>query len=288
MQRQERLRSVSNLLLSVSLLVIVPLAGARPLRVPGVHQVVGLLVFSGLLFCAWALSRPSSAPISDTSLLARVAGSLFLAPFALVALLWVGLGTPWDSSTIENRMRYAVLVVASVAVTTAFVVAKEALSRPSNTLLPSLALAAGTLSGAGYLVWSSFYLGAFASQVSSGSLPAEIPPIMNILDVLLFVSSALAYCATAALAYSLRKVDWLRAGPARAFTLLSAVAFAFLMLRGLSFPSPDQSPLPWFTRPGFIVGIPAVPWVMPYLLGIVLLRQAGQPEVAPDRPRAVA
>jgi hypothetical protein len=253
-----------------------------------VHQVVGLLVFSGLLFCAWALSRPPSAPISDTALLARVAGSLFLTPFALVALLWVGLGTPWDSSTIENRMRYAVLVGASVAVTAAFVVAKEALSRPSNTLLPSLALASGTLSGAGYLVWSSFYLGAFASQVSSGNLPVGVPPIMNILDVLLFVSSALAYCATAALACGLRKIDWLGPGPARAFTLLSAVAFTFLMLRGLSFPSPDQSPLPWFARPGFIVGIPAVPWVMPYLLGIVLLRRAGQPRVASDHPRSGA
>jgi len=261
--QQQRLRSVSHLVLSASLLIVVPLAGARPLRVPGVHQVVGLLVFSGLLFCAWALSRPTSAPISDTSLLARVAGSLFLAPFALVALLWVGLGTPWDSSTIENRMRYAVLVVASVAVTAAFVVAKEALSRPSNRLLPSLALASGTLSGAGYLVWSSFYLGAFASQVSSGSLAPGVHPVMNILDVLLFVSSALAYCATAALAYSLRKVDWLGPGPARAFAVLSAVAFTFLMLRGLSFPSPGQSPLPWFARPGFIVGIPAVPWVMP-------------------------
>ena len=31
---------------------------------------------------------------------------------------------------------------------------------------------------------------------------------------------------------------------------------------------------PWYMRPGFIAGIPAVPWIMPCLLGVVLLRSA--------------
>jgi hypothetical protein len=30
-----------------------------------------------------------------------------------------------------------------------------------------------------------------------------------------------------------------------------------------------------YTRPGVIAGIPAVPWIMPCLLGVVLLRRAG-------------
>ena len=28
-------------------------------------------------------------------------------------------------------------------------------------------------------------------------------------------------------------------------------------------------------HPGFIAGIPAVPWIMPYLFGVVLLRRTG-------------
>jgi hypothetical protein len=48
-----------------------------------------------------------------------------------------------------------------------------------------------------------------------------------------------------------------------------------LMLRGVSFPIPGGDPAPWYTRPGFIVGIPAAPWFMPYFLGVLLLRRAG-------------
>ncbi len=44
---------------------------------------------------------------------------------------------------------------------------------------------------------------------------------------------------------------------------------------GISFPSPGGDPAPWYTRPGFIAGIPAGPWFMPRLLGVLLLRRAG-------------
>ena len=288
MQSESRFRRVSYLALCASLLVIAPLTAARPLRISGVYEVIGLIVFICLVLCAWALSRPPTSGSSEQALVARFAGFLFLTPFGLVALLWVGLATPWDATTIENRMRYAVLVTASVAVTGAFVVAKEALSASSNRLFPALTLAAGTLSGAAYLVWTSFYLGVFASKVSTGQLSPVLPPVMNILDVLLFVASALAYLATAALAHSLRRANWLRTTPAATFVLVSAIAFTFLMLRGLAFPSPNEGPTPWYMRPGFIAGIPAVPWLMPYLLGIVLLRQAGQPKPTPDRPLPAA
>ena len=283
MKPEQRIRRLSFLVLSASLLVIVPLAAARPLRIPGLDDLVGLVVFTCLVLCAWALSRPAAGPLSEQASLLRVAGFLFLSPFGFVALLWVGLGSPWDATAIENRMRYAVLVMASVAVTVAFVVAKEALSDSSDRLFPALTLAAGTLSGGGYLVWSSFYLGAYASKVATGHLAPFLPSIMDILDVLLFVASALAYFATAALSHSLRRAGWLRPTPAFAFVLLCAVGFTFLMLRGLAYPNPNQGSAAWYTRPGFIAGIPAIPWVMPYLLGIVLLRQAGRPHPTPNR-----
>lgn len=31
----------------------------------------------------------------------------------------------------------------------------------------------------------------------------------------------------------------------------------------------------WYTIPAFVAGIPAVPWIMPCLFGVVLLRRAG-------------
>ena len=32
-------------------------------------------------------------------------------------------------------------------------------------------------------------------------------------------------------------------------------------------------------RPGFVAGIPAVPWIMPFLLGVVVLRRAGDERI---------
>jgi hypothetical protein len=37
-------------------------------------------------------------------------------------------------------------------------------------------------------------------------------------------------------------------------------------------PRCEISPAPWYTSVGFIAAIPAVPFIMPYLLGLVLLR----------------
>ena len=78
-----------------------------------------------------------------------------------------------------------------------------------------------------------------------------------------------------AFAASLGRVQWLGRGAARAFIIVSFVALLFLMIRGLQYPDPRALSTPWYTNPGFVVGIPAVPFIMPFLLGVVLLRRAG-------------
>jgi hypothetical protein len=52
------------------------------------------------------------------------------------------------------------------------------------------------------------------------------------------------------------------------------------VMRGMSFPNPAALSTPWYTRPGFIAGIPAVPFIMPFLLGVVSLRRAGDKQPA--------
>jgi hypothetical protein len=44
----------------------------------------------------------------------------------------------------------------------------------------------------------------------------------------------------------------------------------------LKFPDPISVLAHWHTIPGFVAGIPAVPWIMPCLFGIVLLGRAGR------------
>jgi hypothetical protein len=104
-------------------------------------------------------------------------------------------------------------------------------------------------------------------------MPAAIVSLRDMLDLLLFVAGFLTYLATAAFAASLGRVQWLGRGAARAFMIVNGVALLFLLLRGVQYP--DGRVTPWYTNPGFIVGIPAVPFIMPFLFGVVLLRRAG-------------
>lgn len=95
---------------------LVIIAGAvRALRIPGVYHVIGGALFAAILGAAWKLcGRTTGAGAQDLGQL-RLAGALLIAPFAIVALLWVGVGPPWVATAAENQMRYLVLIVMATA-----------------------------------------------------------------------------------------------------------------------------------------------------------------------------
>jgi hypothetical protein len=251
-------------------------AGVHAFRVPGVYQAVGVAYFAAIAIAAWALgARAIRAGAQDRRSLG-LAGTLLVIPFALVALLWVGLGPPWQANVPENQMRYLVLIVMATALAGGFVVLREALSEAGERFYATLGFAAIMLSGPLYLIWNTFAFAAYFGKEHTGQVPAAIVSLGDMLDLLLFVAGFLTYLATAAFAASLGRVQWLGRGAARAFMIVNGVALLFLVIRGLQFPDPRALSAPWYTSPGFIVGIPAVPFIMPFLLGVVLLRRAGE------------
>jgi hypothetical protein len=268
-------RRVSYVFLCVSPLVVVVFAGARDLRIPGVHQALGGVLFLAIVTAAWLLGGRSIKSGADAGRRLALAGSLLIAPWAVISLLWVGLGTPWDATPEENRMRYLVLLFGSIAVTFAFIVVEKLLSDADERFYSTLGYAANILAGAAYLVWTSFQTGAYVEKVHSGQMSPAVVALGNVFDILLFAGCVLTYLATAAFAASFGQANWLGRGAVRAYIITSFVALLFIGLRGLSFPDPTAGSTPWYTNVGFIAGIPAVPWIMPFLLGVVLLRRAG-------------
>src|SRR5438045_9247572 len=107
-----------------------------------------------------------------------------------------------------------------------------------------------------------------------------------VIVMMLFLAGVLYDIAAAAFAVSLRRARWIGRGAARAFMIISLVALLLLVIRGLHFPDPHALSTPWYTNPCFIVGIPAVPFIIPFLFGVVLLRRAGEPDAAPVSPTA--
>src|SRR5216117_1931640 len=269
-------RRVSYVFLCIFPFLSFVVAGVRAFRVPGVYQAVGVAYFAAIAIAAWTLgARCIKADAQDRRLLG-LAGTLFVIPFALVALLWVGVGGPWQATAAENQMRYLVLIVMATAIASGFVVLREALSQVGERFYASLGFAAIMLSGPLYLIWNILAFAAYYGKEHAGEVPAAIVSLRDMMDVLLFVAGFLTYLATAAFAASLGRVQWLGRRSARAFIIVSFVALLFLMIRGLKYPDPRALSTPWYTNPGFVVGIPAVPFIMPFLFGVVLLRRAGE------------
>ena len=269
-------RRVSYVFLSIVPFLDIILVEVHALRVPGLYQALGVAYFLMIAIAAWTLSAGAIRAEEQGRRLLGLAGTLLITPFALVALLWVGLGAPWEANVAENQMRYLVLIVMATAVSGGFVVLKEALSEAGERVFATLGFAAIMLSGPLYLIWNSIMFGAYFGKQHSGEVPAAIISLNDTTDLLLFMAGFLTYLATALFAASLGRVQWLGRTAARASMILSGIALLFLAIRGLQYPDPKALSASWYTSPGFIVGIPAVPFIMPCLLGVVLLRRAGE------------
>jgi hypothetical protein len=205
-------------------------------------------------------------------------GGLFLLPFALVSLLWVGLGTPGEASPAENKMRFLVLLIGAIAVTGGFALLEQAIHEAGERLYLRLGSVANILAGAGYLVWASFHLGGFVLEVQDGqrqTLPAVLSP-SEVFDPLLFIACVLTYLATLIFAVCMGRVAWLGRGVTQAYVLASVAALVALAIRGVSYPELTAGAMPWYMHPGFFAGIPIVPWMMPLWLGLVVLHRANE------------
>src|SRR5438132_9901302 len=197
--------------------------GVRAFRIPGVYQAVGVAYFAAIAIATWTLgARAIRADAQDRRLLG-LAGTLLVTSFALVALLWVGLGPPWQATAAENQMRYLVLIVMATAIAGGFVVLREALSEAGERFYSTLGFAAIMLSGPLYLIWNTFAFGVFFAKEHTGQVPAAIVSLGDIFDVLLFVAGFLTYLATVAFAASLGRVQWLGRIATRAFMIVTGV-----------------------------------------------------------------
>ena len=224
---------------------------------------------------AWTLgARAIRADVQSRRQLA-LAGTLLLTPFAMVALFWVGIGAPWVASAAENQMRYLGLIAMALAVAGGFVVLKEALNQAGEPLYSTLGFAAVILACSLYLIWDAFVYGAHFAQEHGGTMPSAIVSLHPFRDLVLSLAGALTYVATATFAASLARAQWLGRKASVAYIIVSFIALFFIVIKVLERPDPAASSQPWYTIPGVILGVPALPLIMPSLLGVVLLRRAG-------------
>jgi hypothetical protein len=251
---KQSIRRISYIFLCALPILAFGAAAARPLRVAGVFHVIGVRE-----------AGPRKLAL---------AGVLFMLPFAIISLLWVGIGAPFQATLPENYMRYLVLVSNSILVTSAFVVLKDALYEVGERCYSTIGFAASVSAGTAYLVCLNMSLAHVATVVGGDQTPP--PAILGMLySALEFFACLLTYVTTGVFAVALGQARLLGRGATRTYLIACGILVLLLLWRGLQFPEISANTAPLYTRPGVIAGIPAIPWIMPCLLGAVLLRRAG-------------
>src|SRR5690242_6607108 len=103
-------RRVSYIFLCTVPFLAIAFGAPRALRIPGVFQAIGGALFAAVLIAAWILGARVIRGSAQGEQRLAFAGVFLNVPFALVLLLWVGLGPPWVATAPENLMRYLVLL----------------------------------------------------------------------------------------------------------------------------------------------------------------------------------
>ena len=171
-------------------------------------------------------------------------------------------------------MRYLVLIVMAAAIAVEFVVLREALSEAGERFYATLGFAAIMLSGPLYLVWNAFFFGIYFGKEHSGHTPEAIVSLGDTLDIILDLGVVLPISQPRHLRRRLKKSNGSGAEPRRIHHR-ELRRLTFSTIRGLQYRDPISIFTQWYNDPGFVVGIPAVPFIMPFLFGVILLRRAG-------------
>ena len=268
----QSVRRSAYIFLCAFLFIAVVFVSVRPLRIAGVFQALGVFLFTAVAIAAW-LSGPRKVDLKAAGRGKQaLAGIVLIAPSAIVSLLWVGIGPPFQATPSENYMRFLVLVWNSVLVTIGFVLMEDVLKDAGERVCSTIGLATALIAGTAYLVCLTLSLAQTALTVQGNrTQPPAI--IVDFYSAIEFVACLMTYVTTAAFATGMGRVRLLGRTAAGAYISVAALLGLLIIVRGLAYPEISAHTAPWYTRPGVIAGIPAIPWLMPYLLGAVLLRR---------------
>ncbi len=274
MSTDQRRRDLSYVVLCAGLVIAFVLFGVRANYSPGVYYAIAGVQLAIFSVAAWNLGASALQADAGERRRLAIAGTLLITPGVLFSFV-PGIGPPGDQTPEENQLRYLILLINSMAIAGGLIVLRESLREAGEHFFATLGFAAIVVATPLYLIWGSLMLQDF--RASADLIAGEVPPwihwIRDLSDILLFFGGALTYMSAAAFAMSLAQIQWLGRNTTRAFVAASVVAVLCLVIRGIQFPNPTA--MAWYAIPGFVFGIPAIPWIMPCVFGVVLLRRAG-------------
>jgi len=272
--------------LSQAYLTIVPIATAvLGFTVSNVSYKTYLPIWITNVFLMLAASRilgasSISASNNEKKYLA-VSGFLLIAPWIFFSI-FAGMGSPpetyaeWVSNEFEQQVRYAFLITGGVLLTVGFAVLKDIIKDTNGSIFSLIGFTAVSIAMILFVLdmsyWHSFLPETFKTKeaISLNKLPEWHRPIQKLFLVISIVEVSLTYLATAAFAASLKSAGWFKKSASLIYIVISLLAFNLVALYGFYPESITTNGFPFYP---FM--IPAIPFVMPYYIGINLLRRSG-------------
>lgn len=263
-------------LLLLALMIAIGLFGAPARYTP----LVSITLTAAQLFlmggAALWLALPAWRSGNENRRAIAISGLLLILPWALLTLM-PGYGPPFASNLAMNHERFIILFISTVFLGAGLWTVKDPLARgeTGDRLLSPLGQISAVLAVSIQLVWAAMLIGWTMSEAHKPTdyLSLYGTPLGNASDVLLFFAGMLTYAATGFYALSFARQGWIARSTAWVLVTLAAAAIVGLVVRGLQYPDLSEH---WFTMPGMIVGIPAIPWVLTYVLGAFALRHAAR------------
>lgn len=199
-------------------------------------------------------------------------------PWILISM-FAGLGPPpetasdWTASATEQQVRYFMLVICGVFIAFGFAGLREKIKIKGESFYSLLSMTAIFIAIPLFVInmlyWGFYLTELFKIQTTTKStnFPDWFLPIRQLFSLVSVVEVALTYFATFALVAAMRKVNWLSKQSSALYALFCLLAFIIIILSAFFKET--------FEIPGFAVSIPASPFLMPYFIGVNLLRRIG-------------
>ena len=277
------MKSTASRRLSFIFLCLVPLVSVIVAFAIGrspreIYIPIWLINVAAMLCASWVLGARNIRSLDLRKKRIAVIGLLFISPWML-ASIFAGMGPPpftmheWAELASEQQVRFNILIVCAILLTFGFSLLYDHLKSLDEQFYSRFGftaiIIAIPLMIIGMILWGNMITEAFVTidAIVPRVTPDWLKPMRSTVDAVVVVWVALIYVACIFFSLSLRATKLLKS---RVYTIASLAALILSLL-------PSTSPEPLATM-NYVVGIPAVTFVIPYLMGANLLRWSSEGE----------
>jgi hypothetical protein len=278
MQRISIARHVSQVFLWVVPLLPIPMLAYRPggLRLYTIAWAAQVLLMA---VAVWILSGESIQHSTADRRSLLLPGVFLIACWAS-ATLGANMGPPpgpavWAVTRTDQHVRYVALLLAGLLAWAGFGSLTARLREAGERLFSVLGLSAATISTALFTLFTLAALTLYdraAQETASGNAPGWWPPLREFVFSWLVLFAVLTYLATSLYAIALGNVGLLGKFGRALFVVLGVIAAALALIAVTELNEPAT-----LVHGPFVFIIPAVPFILPYLIGVNLVRRSGDP-----------